>query len=46
VYLHICKLKNEQNSVSLTVTIEKKNILHTHWLTHTYKVFLYNLRTQ
>jgi len=26
---------NEQISVSLTVTIEKKNILHTHWLTHT-----------
>jgi len=26
---------NEQISVSLTVTIEKKNILPTHWLTHT-----------
>ena len=32
VYLHICEIKNEQTSVSLTVTIEKKNILHTHYL--------------
>ena len=30
VCLHICEIKNEQISVSLTVTIEKKNILHTH----------------
>ena len=30
VYLHICIIKNEHISVSLTVTIEKKNILHTH----------------
>ena len=30
VYLHICKIKNKHISVSLTVTIEKKNILHTH----------------
>ena len=36
VYLHIFEIKNEQISVSLTVTIEKKNILHTHWLTRTY----------
>ena len=35
VYLHICIIKNEHISVSLTVTIEKKNILHTHWLTRT-----------
>jgi len=26
VYLHICEIKNEQITVSLTVTIEKKNI--------------------
>ena len=32
VYLHICEIKNEQISVSLTVTIGKKNILHTHYL--------------
>ena len=31
-HLHICEIKNEQISVSLTVTIEKKNILHTHYL--------------
>ena len=30
MYLHICEIKNEQITVSLTVTIEKKNILHTH----------------
>jgi len=36
MYLHICEIKNEQITVSLTVTIEKKNILHTHWLTRTY----------
>ena len=29
VYLHTCEIKNEQISVNLTVTIEKKNILHT-----------------
>ena len=29
VYLHICEIKNEQISVSLTVTIDKKDILHT-----------------
>ena len=26
MYLHICEIKNEQISVSLTVTIEKKDI--------------------
>ena len=26
VYLHICEIKNEQSSVSPTVTLEKKNI--------------------
>ena len=26
VYLHICEIKNEQIKVSLTVTIEKKDI--------------------
>ena len=33
VSLHICEIKNEQISVSLTETIDKKDILHTHWLT-------------
>ena len=36
VYLHICEIKNEQISVSLTVTKEKKNIFHTQWPTRTY----------
>jgi len=36
VSLHICEIKNEHISVSLTVTIDKKDILHTHWLTRTY----------
>ena len=30
VYLHNCEIKNEQITVSLTVTIEKKDIQHTH----------------
>ena len=46
MYLHICEIKNEQISVSLTITIEKKNILHTHWLTRTYTRAHTRSRTQ